>query len=46
MSDGIITLVGNVASDVRTIKSERGTAITSFRFAHTPPDRPPDGSLG
>ncbi|MET0711205.1 MAG: single-stranded DNA-binding protein, partial [Jiangellaceae bacterium] len=36
MSDGIITLVGNVASDVRTIKSERGTAITSFRFAHTP----------
>jgi single-strand DNA-binding protein len=36
MSDGIITLVGNVASDVRTIKSERGTVITSFRFAHTP----------
>jgi single-strand DNA-binding protein len=36
MSDGFITLVGNVASDVRTIKSERGTAITSFRFAHTP----------
>ena len=36
MSDGFITLVGNVASDVRTVKSERGTAITSFRFAHTP----------
>ena len=36
MSDGIITLVGNVASEIRTIKSERGTAITSFRFAHTP----------
>jgi single-strand DNA-binding protein len=36
MSDGHITLVGNVASDIRTTKSERGTAITSFRFAHSP----------
>jgi single-strand DNA-binding protein len=36
MSDGIITLVGNVASEIRTIKSDRGTVITTFRFAHTP----------
>ncbi len=36
MSEAIITLVGNIASDVRTVKSERGTAITSFRFAQTP----------
>ena len=36
MTDAIITLVGNVASEVRTVNSERGTTITSFRFAHTP----------
>lgn len=35
MTDGIITLVGNVASEVRTLNSDRGTAITSFRLAHT-----------
>jgi single-strand DNA-binding protein len=35
MNDGIITLVGNVASEVRTVKSDRGTAITSFRLAHS-----------
>jgi single-strand DNA-binding protein len=36
MSEAIVTLVGNIASDVRTITSERGTAITTFRFAQTP----------
>jgi single-strand DNA-binding protein len=36
MSEAIITLVGNVASEVRNISTDRGTAITSFRFAHTP----------
>jgi len=36
MSDAFITLIGNIASEVRSINTERGTAITSFRFAHTP----------
>lgn len=36
MSEAIVTLIGNIASDVRTMTSERGTAITSFRFAQTP----------
>ena len=36
MSDAFITLIGNIASEIRSINTERGTAITSFRFAHTP----------
>ncbi|MGH8773986.1 MAG: single-stranded DNA-binding protein [Jiangellaceae bacterium] len=36
MSEALVTLVGNIASDVRTNKSQRGTVITSFRFAQTP----------
>jgi single-strand DNA-binding protein len=36
MSEVMVTLIGNIASDVRTITSERGTVITSFRFAQTP----------
>lgn len=36
MTDGYVILVGNVASDIRSVNSERGTAISTFRFAHTP----------
>jgi single-strand DNA-binding protein len=36
MSDAFITMIGNIASEVRTVNTPRGTAITSFRFAHTP----------
>ncbi|HEX6577593.1 MAG TPA: single-stranded DNA-binding protein [Jiangellaceae bacterium] len=36
MSDAFITLIGNIASEIRSINTQRGTAITSFRFAHTP----------
>ncbi|MGH8825473.1 MAG: single-stranded DNA-binding protein [Jiangellaceae bacterium] len=36
MSDAFITLIGNIASEVRSINTDRGTAITSFRFAQTP----------
>ena len=36
MSDAFITLIGNIASEIRSINTDRGTAITSFRFAQTP----------